>query len=97
MRNCSSRSDEGKPVNVEKPMSAFSRVVTVNPRRLVSLVILVLFLLPSGALAQDLSFATRLAPWPPEGWPEGARGEVRLTTLDDDRHIGVFLPDFRHG
>ena len=48
---------------------------------LISLVILILFLLSSGALAQDVAFTTRLTPWPPEGWSEGAKGEVHAATV----------------
>ena len=35
------------------------------------------------ALAQSIDFAATLTPWPPPGWPEGAAGEVRVTTLGE--------------
>ena len=40
-------------------------------------VAILLFLLPIVS-AQSLNVATRLSPWPPLGWPAGAKGEVRL-------------------
>ena len=50
-----------------------------------------LFLVLSCALAQDLAFVTRLAPWPPEGWPEGAQGEVRLGAPTPENRLVTFL------
>ena len=50
-----------------------------------------MFSLLSGALAQDLAFTTRLSPWPPEGWPEGAQGEVRLGTATPELRLVTFL------
>lgn len=34
------------------------------------------------ALAQ-LDLTTRLTPWPPAGWPQGAQGEVHAVTVED--------------
>ena len=42
---------------------------------------LALFLFLGSGLAQSIDFAATLTPWPPPGWPEGAAGEVRVTTL----------------
>ena len=47
------------------------------------------------ALGQPLDVATRLTPWPPEGWPEGAQGEVRLSARGDDGEsleTGIVFP-----
>ena len=47
------------------------------------LLILALMLLTSSYAAAQLDLTTRLTPWPPEGWPEGARGEVRAVTVEN--------------
>ena len=52
---------------------------------------LLLFLFSSSALSQDLAFTTRLSPWPPEGWPEGAQGEVRLGAATPELRLVTFL------
>ena len=44
---------------------------------------LVFLCLIGTALAQSIDFAATLTPWPPPGWPEGAAGEVRVTTLGE--------------
>ena len=44
--------------------------------------ILFLFLLSPLASAQ-LELTTRLTPWPPEGWPAGAEGEVHAVAVAD--------------
>ena len=61
------------------------------PARLVAVLPLLLFLFFSCALAQDLAFTTRLSPWPPEGWPEGAQGEVRLGAVTPEPRLVTFL------
>ena len=38
----------------------------------------------------QIEAATLLSPWPPPGWPEGARGEVRLVGGDEDEPTSVF-------
>ena len=47
--------------------------------------------------AQSLDVATRLTPWPPEGWPEGAQGEVKLVTDKTDEDVGLTFPVGENG
>ena len=48
--------------------------------------------------AQPLETATLITPWPPEGWPEGAKGEVRLVVIDvDDGDLGISFPIGENG
>ncbi len=70
--------------------TTFSRRVA-SPSYLFAILPLLLFLCFSSALAQDLAFATRLSPWPPEGWPEGAQGEVRLGAPTPENRLVTFL------
>ena len=58
------------------------------PARLAVLPLLLFF---SCTLAQDLAFTTRLSPWPPEGWPEGAQGEVHLGAATPEPRLVTFL------
>ena len=46
------------------------------------------------AWSQSLDVATRLSPWPPPGWPEGAQGEVRLVAQaeGENNDIGIAFP-----
>ena len=52
-----------------------------NKIRAFLLFVFLLTLLPLAAAQLDLS--TRLTPWPPAGWPQGAQGEVHAITVED--------------
>ena len=45
-------------------------------------------------MVQSLDITTRLSPWPPPGWPEGAQGEVRLVAQaeGENNDIGIVFP-----
>lgn len=47
--------------------------------------LLTIFALLQSVSAQSLDTTTRLTPWPPPGWPEGAQGEVRLVLYEEER------------
>lgn len=57
--------------------------------------LLTIFALLQSVSAQSLDIATRLTPWPPPGWPEGAQGEVRLVAQGDggqSEATGIVFP-----
>ena len=55
--------------------------------------LLIIFSLLQSVSAQSLDVATRLIPWPPPGWPEGAQGEVKLVTqAEGEKDIGIAFP-----
>ena len=61
----------------------FSRYSHYTPHFTVMATVLLAVML-SSAYAQPLEVTARFSPWPPEGWPEGAQGEVRAEAIVEE-------------